>query len=171
MVITFYSENELLRFMFLGELRITIYLMILPFQRRGLGGKTMHYFRTDLEQREDTCSSSDFTLQNCKEIWIYSDRLYLGGGVIWVEPIMSFRRYSRINKKVECWLNFMPTSTNFKLFEEVKNIFPFTAYVNEIQKRWNKLMVFVFLEALCSEFLKARPSDYHLYCQVTWRYL
>ena len=72
--------------------------------------------------------------------------------------MMSFRHCSRINKKVECWPSFMPTSTNFKLFKEVKKIFPITADVKEMHERGNKLMVLVFLGALRPEFLKSRPN-------------
>jgi len=45
-----------------------------------------------------------------------------------------------------------------KLFEEVKEIFPITADVKDMQERWNKLIVLVFLGALRSEFLKSRPN-------------
>ena len=50
----------------------------------------------------------------------------------------------------------MRTSTNFS--KEAEKIFPITADVKTTQERWNKLMVLIFLVALCSEFSKARPN-------------
>jgi len=42
-VTTFNNKNELLRFMLLGKLRITIWLTIPPIQRRRLRSRMMHY--------------------------------------------------------------------------------------------------------------------------------
>jgi len=45
-----------------------------------------------------------------------------------------------------------------KLFEEVKEIFSIIADMKEMQERWNKLMVLIFLRALRSEFSKDQPN-------------
>ena len=41
-----------------------------------------------------------------------------------------------------------------KLSEKVKEIFPITGDVKEMQKRWNKLMVHVFLRSIAFRILK-----------------
>ena len=53
-----------------------------------------------------------------------------------------------------------------------------TTHAKEMYERWNKLMVLVFLRALCPEFLKAQPNMidnstvksleniYHFLCEI-----
>jgi len=46
---------------------------------------------------------------SCGPIWIGC----IQEAVAWVEPMLSFRSYSRVNKIVKCSPSSMPTSTNF----------------------------------------------------------
>ena len=77
-VTTFYSGNELLRFMLLGELRITIWLRIPRFKDADLKAWGCTSFRTDLEQYGATCLRYVSTLLGYKKDMNLFDRLYLG---------------------------------------------------------------------------------------------
>jgi len=66
--------------------------------------------------------------------------------------MISFRSKLKSQTLVQFYVDFN------KLFKEVKEIFLITTDAEEMQERWNKLIVLVFLRALRPEFSKAHPN-------------
>jgi len=146
MVTTFYTENGLLRFNINGRAK-DHHLTGGPLNPKT---RTWRYddalvLRQILNSMEPCVQDLILHYRTIKKMWNYLDILYSGDN----NPSWAYNVIQELFRSKQKNLTLAQFYADFnKLFEEIREIFPITTDVKEIQERWNKLVILIFLGSL-----------------------